>query len=285
MENFLKIGLIQTTLDNNLAWDPTYGTPITMHQHEADRVWDEIKSGFSTIKAESEDNIPLITILPELTIPRYRETELANISKKIGSVIIAGLDFILDHDRIAKNKAVIMIPNKYPKQSKSYGVEKVYFGKRFFSNAEKSYFQAKDLRGQSYPYILILDADNYGKIGIAICADFFDIERFSIYKGKIHHLIIIAYNKDISSFFFLAEAISRLVYCNVVICNTGHHGGSVAFSPYKDSFKRNIFKIEGKDLFNVQIVSLPVENLDQARKTNSHKEFKSRPPGYEEVLQ
>lgn len=283
MEDWLTIGLIQTTLDHNLAWDPTSGTPVTMHKHEADRVWNEIKSGFSSIKVETKENIPHIVILPELTIPKYREFELGNISKKIGSIIIAGLDFT-EKDGQVKNQAVVMIPNKWPKRTKSYGVEKIYFGKRFFSNDEKGYFLEKKVKESQSPFIHILDAGEYGRIGVAICADFFDIERFAIYKGKIHHMIIIAYNKDVSSFFFLAESISRLVYCNVVVCNTGHYGGSVVFSPYNDSFKRNIFKLEGKELFNVQIVSLPVKSLDDAGKRDKDSVFKSRPPGYEEAI-
>lgn len=283
MEDWLKIGLIQTTLDNNLAWDPTENTPITMHEYEGNRVWDEIKNAFSTLKAEAEGNLPHIVILPELTLPLHRERDLGNIAKKIGAVVIAGLDFVVDKKGV-KNQAVVLIPNTWPKRTKGYRVEKIYFGKRFFSNVELKYFKGKDIVEVPAPIIYILDAGNYGRIGVAICADFFDIERFAIYKGKIHHMIILAYNQDVSSFFFLAEAVSRLVYCNVVVCNTGHYGGSIAFSPYKDQFKRNIFKLEGQELFNVQVVSLPVKSLDNARLDEKQKEFKSPPPGYSELI-
>ena len=284
MKEQLKIGLIQTTVDLNLAWDSAKGTPITMHKYEADRVWEEIKSGFSTIKTEAEENIPQIVILPELTIPGHRKFALGKIANKMGLVIIAGLDFVESGDDNVKNQAVIIVPNKWPQKTKGYRSEIIYFGKRFFSNEENDYFKGKERNGLPTPFIHILDAGDFGRLGVAICSDFFDIERFTIYKGKIHHLLIISYNKDVSSFFFLAEAISRLVYCNVVVCNTGHYGGSVVFSPYKEPYKRNIFKLEGKGLFNVQIVSLPVRSLDEAMKTDKATEFKSRPPGYDEAL-
>jgi predicted amidohydrolase len=283
MEDWLRIGIIQTTLDHNLAWDPTRGTQATMHRHEANRVWDEIKGAFSTMKAEADDNAPHIVVLPELSIPRHREFNLSGIAKKTGSVVIAGLDFIEETDGI-KNRAVVLVPNKWPTRAKSYGVEKIYFGKRFFSNEEQDYFNSKAKEGKSTPHIHLLDAGKFGRVGVAICADFFDIERFAIYKGKIHHMVIIAYNKDVSSFFFLAEAISRLVYCNVIVCNTGYYGGSVVFSPYEKSFRRNIFKLEGQNIYNAQIVSLPVKSLDDARNGKKPSVFKSPPPGYKEVM-
>jgi len=34
--------------------------------------------------------------------------------------------------------------------------------------------------------------------------------------GVVPHMIVIASNRDTNSFYFLAEAISRLVYCNVI---------------------------------------------------------------------
>lgn len=128
----------------------------------------------------------------------------------------------------------------------------------------------------------ILDTKDYGRIGFAICADFYDIERYTLYKGRVQHLIILAFNQDVKSFYFLAESISRLVYCNVVICNTGYYGGSVCFTPAKDDFKRYCYKHEGKELFTSQVVKLPVESLWKAQNENSDalKKYKSPPPGY-----
>lgn len=127
----------------------------------------------------------------------------------------------------------------------------------------------------------LVDAGQYGKMGLAICADFYDIERFTIYRGRIQHLFIIAYNKDVKSFYYLAEAISRIVFCNVVICNTGFYGGSIAFAPYKDDYKRYVYKHEGGNLYTNQIVLLPVASLFKAQIGKDNDKFKSCPPGYE----
>jgi len=282
-EEYLRIGLIQTNLDQYLAWNSSEKEPITMSNMEELRVWNEIKKGFIYIKSEPENNRPHIIILPELTIPQSHEIELQRIASKIGAVIIAGLDF-KENNKQVENKAIVIIPKSWP-QIPSYGsASKFYFGKTFFSYEEKEYFKGKRKIGKPAPAMYILDADIYGRIGIAICADFFDIERFLIYKGSIQHMLVIAYNKDIKSYYFLAEAISRLVYCNVVICNTGYYGGSLVFSPYSEDYKRYIYKHEGGKLFTTQILKLPVKSLYDVQKSPSDTDpkgiFKAKPPGF-----
>jgi predicted amidohydrolase len=278
---YLRIGLIQTSLDQDLAWDSTPTAPVTMSLLEELRIWNEIKKGFSYLKSESENNRPHIIILPELTIPLSREIELQKIASKMGAVIIAGLDF-QEHNGHVENKAVVIIPKSWPKIPSYGGVNKLYFGKTFFAYDEKKYFRDKNKIGKPWPVMHILDAGSFGRIGVAICSDFFDIERFLIYRGNIHHMIVIAYNKDVKSYYFLAEAISRLVYCNVVICNTGFYGGSIVFSLYKEEYKRYIYKHEGGKLFTSQILNLPVRQLDEAQTSTSDEDqvFKAKPPGY-----
>lgn len=281
-EEYLRIGLIQTSLDQDLAWNSDSNACIEMSYMEELRVWNEIKKGFNYLKSEPENSRPHIVILPELTIPLSKEVELQKIASKFGAVIIAGLDFSEINEEI-ENKAVVIIPKSWPKVPSYGGVSKFYFGKTFFSYEEKQYFKAKQKAGKPWPAMYVLDAGSYGRIGVAICSDFFDIERFLIYRGNIHHMVVIAYNKDVKSYYFLAEAISRLVYCNVIICNTGFYGGSIVFSLYKDEYKRYIYKHEGGKLFTTQILNLPVKQLDEAQNstTDEDKIFKAKPPGYE----
>jgi len=282
-KDYLRIGLIQTSIDQDLAWDLVENTQINMSLTEELRVWSEIKKGISYLKSEPENNHPHIVILPELTVPLSKEYELQKIASKIGAVIIAGLDFSENNESV-ENKAVVIIPKLWPK-TPSYGIaRKFYFGKTFFSYSENNFFNKKNRVGKPWPAMYILDAGAYGTIGVAICSDFFDIERFMIYKGRIQHMLVIAYNKDVKSYYFLAEAISRLVYCNVAICNTGYYGGSMVFSPHSDDYKRYIYKHEGGKLFATQIVNLPVKSLYDEQKSDSeideNKTFKAKPPGY-----
>ena len=69
----------------------------------------------------------------------------------------------------------------------------------------------------------------------------------------------------------------------MVICNTGHYGGSVCFSPYRHDYDRYVYKHEGKELFTTQVVKLPVAAFEEAQKGNDTKKlFKNPPPGYDD---
>lgn len=276
----LKMGLIQTTVNESIAW--VNKPSIRMDTTEQIKTWRELKKGFINLKNHSSQ--PQIVVLPELSIPIGFVEDLKKITKKMGVVVIGGLDFVIDETgKGVMNKAIITIPQNWPNPGFSKKVNTVYFGKTFFSYYEKELFEKCNFHSRPDPAMYILDAGEYGRIGVAICSDFFDIERFVIYKGRIHHMLVIAHNMDISSYYFLCEAIARLVYCNVVICNTGYYGGSIVYSPFKDAHRRTLYKHEGKELFTTQLIELPVEDLDQAQQKKEDKDelFKSKPPGYE----
>lgn len=276
-EEYLNIGFIQTIVEGAIAWPKEEGKPSARNMSEISerRAIEEVKKGF--IDLLNNDEKPHIIILPELSIPLGFEYELRQLCAASGAVVIAGLDFVWNKEKVS-NKAVVCVPRNWPTQGKSRSTSFFYFGKTHYSHYESSRFPGQ-LQSETSMYIL--DADKYGKIGVAICSDFFDIERFVIYKGRIHHLLIIAHNVDTESYYFLAEAISRLVFCNVIICNSGEFGDSIAFSPKKKNYERIIYRHKGKGLFTTQLVKVPVESLENEQKTGApKKEFKSKPPGY-----
>ena len=283
MEEFLKVALIQTTLDARLAWNlyAKDSSKFEMDQSEAKRVWNEVCAACSELIHLEESRKPHIVILPELCISKEHQPLLTGLAEGMGAMIVAGLDYYKNAAGKIENNAGVFIPRNWPLGTGSSPKKCFYFGKRFFAWKELQNMKEHGFDVQPSEKFYLLDAGNYGKIGFSICADFYDIERYAIYKGKIHHLLIVAYNQDVKSFYFLAEAISRLVYCNVVICNTGFHGGSVCFSPYKHDYDRYVYKHEGKGLFTSQVLQIPVKGLDEAQKDhNKANVFKNPPPGY-----
>lgn len=282
MEKLLNIGIIQAIVDPDLAWSDTPKMDI----YEANVIWRQIQAAFASFQEMSDTKKPDIVVIPELAVATYFESRIKSYAQKIGAIVVAGLDFKqYEKGRIA-NRAIFYVPRDWP-QGKQVGKVKAtsfYFGKHFASQEEMKIIN-KDWNMSFVPCneFYIVDLAGYGKLGVSICADFYDIERYAIYKGRIQHLLIIANNKDIKSFYFLAEAISRLVYCNVVICNSGHYGGSVCFTPTKHEYQRYSYKHEGHDLFTTQIVSLPVDALWKAQSEyeKALKDFKNPPPGYE----
>jgi len=287
----LPLGIIQTTVDESTAWNLRGIEQDNMNPYAGKSVMEEIRHGFKGFY-EKQESAPRIVVLPELSIPHSGIKTIEKYAKVIDAVVIGGCDFFTDRDKkTARNKGVLVIPNKWPKIEPAYACTKVFYGKTHFSEEELNFFRRRGLNGVSEMPVYMIDADKYGRIGVAICSDFYDLDRFVIYKGKIHHLIIIAYNQDYKSFEFIAEAISRLLLCNVVICNTGHYGNSLAYSPYSKEYKRTIYKASGAGLFTSQVIELPVFELNENQKkahekyqknadiSSKSEEFKW-PPGY-----
>lgn len=275
LREHVRIALIQTALNPDYAWK----SAINMNPTTERKLYQEIKKGFSILNDHMMQ--PNLILMPELSVPHGYLNDLTILCRSIGAVIVAGLDFEVEKGRVS-NRAVVLIPNSWPdKTRRATSVRKAYFGKTFFSQGERKLFGSFGYTGKPDPTTYILDAGPFGNIGVAICSDFFDIERFIIYRGRIHHLIVISLNRDTNSYYFLAEAISRLVYCNVIICNGGFYGDSLAFSPYKKDHMRTVYRHGGQKLFTTQVISLPVFDLDQAqRKIETREKFKSPPPNY-----
>ncbi|MCK7557572.1 hypothetical protein MKQ70_22230 [Chitinophaga sedimenti] len=257
----------------------------------ADRVWQEILSGINQIMANGAK--PQIILIPELHLPLNRVSNIKNISKRHNVMIISGIDFLLHPslpNRI-RNRGILTLPNSWGDLSlRSTQLTSFYFGKSYFTYMEREMF-ANLKHGKSSEFsegnMLIFQSADIGNFGLMICSDIFDIERILLYQGRIHHLFIISLNKDLNSYLHMAEALARMIYCNVVICNTGFYGGSIVISPYQDSNERTIYRYQGQRMQNSQVVDLPVNQLDIAQAfdfANDKKQagiiFKASPPGY-----
>lgn len=267
METFeknLHIGIIQTTVNNDIAWKDRGKTLDHMNPDAECMVVEEIRRGFNDFNSRGVST-PRVVLIPEYSIPHSGIKRVEKFAKAIGAVVIGGCD-LFAKEKTAKNRGIIIVPNNWPMLEPALSCSRVYFGKTFFSKTEIDWFNELGLTQNSEAINYIINAGIYGNVGVAICSDFYDIERFVIYKGRIHHLIIIAYNRDNRSFGFLAEAISRLLMCNVIVCNTGHYGDSLAFSPYSAEYRRVIYKSTGAGLFTAQVLEVPVLNLDEEQK-------------------
>lgn len=290
MNEIVRIGLIQPVIDPDKSWGHCPPYNINIDPITASRVWQEIKSGIALLL--KDPNKPDIILIPELHLPNDKISLIKSISLKNNVVIIAGIDFYKDplYDRV-RNRGVITIPNNWGSRLLSNRLNSLMFGKTYFTYMEKAMFNNLALKKcVEYPEqnMYIFKSGKFGNFGIMICSDIFDIERMLLYQTRIHHLFIISLNKDLTTYFHMAESLARLLYCNIIICNTGFYGGSVVISPFDNQQDRLIYKYQGQKMFNTHLVSIPNESLDKAQNFDFSKNdkkknginFKASPPGY-----
>lgn len=309
MRKTLNIGIIQPTIDPSLCWneDPMFVITekkkgkhipykLNIDKISAERVWDEIQEGLRLLS--KHENKPDLILIPELHLPKSKIKIIERLSIKHNVSILAGVDFQRDPKNPKKisNKGIITIPNNWGSDLLiSTKVSTLEFGKSYFTYMERQMF--RNIEGDicfedPEKNMYIFKSSIFGNFGIMICSDIFDIERMLLYQTEIQHLFIISLNKDLTSYFAMSESLTRLLYCNVIICNTGFYGGSLAVSPYNDSNERIIYQYRGQRMFNSKLLSIPLARLINAQKydfvSGDKKkdgiEFKSVPPGYSDRM-
>lgn len=283
LDDFLRLGIVQTTVDATAAWSST----LQMSVREEERAVSEIQRHLASLMLETPK--AQIILLPELSVPIGFVPRLRRISSQMNAVIIAGVDFQIAKGRIKKvvNRAAVFIPDGWLRRDRSSRATVRYVGKTYAAHKEKQNLKTHGYDFHPSPEVWVFEAERLGRFAVAICFDLLDLERVAMYRLKIQHLFILAYNEDLPSFNHASEALARMVYCNVVVCNTGTHGGSIAVSPYKGVAKRLIYQHVGTRLSTSQIISLPVRSLVQAqmdKQPAGNREFKSLPPSAEGIV-
>lgn len=281
----LIVGVIQTSLDHMTAWQSggSWQDAVQISRFEEMRAKKEIRHFFSALRGL--DRKPDIVLLPELAIPLGFERKLNRIAERLECVVIAGLDY-----RIRKatpptvsNEAVVIVPRRLKGKRIAAQTASRYVGKTYGAPGElrKLGGIAPPVTFQPNPTVWLFESYELGNFGVAVCYDFLDLDRIVLYRNRVQTLFILAYNQDITSFDHVAESIARTVFCNVVVCNCGHFGGSMAVSPYILPYKRTIYRHSGNKLPNAQIIELPLRSLaDHQNGRGPVDTFKSRPPGF-----
>ncbi len=311
MNPHLKIALIQPVIDPISFWEANpelvkdelalkHERPYLLNVHPilAEGVWQEIQQGLRQVL--KGDNKPDMILIPELHLPPGKVGELKKICRRYDVLGIAGIDFQRNpHDfRKIRNRGILIVPGTIGDHKQQHNrITALHFGKTYFSHMERQMFRniegVIDCLEDQEQNMYIFETSYFGNFGIMICSDIFDLERMILYQGRIQHLLIISLNKDLNTYFAMAESLTRLLYCNVIICNTGQFGGSLAFSPYDDVNDRTIYKYYGQKMLNIHQLKLPVTSLAEAQgynfvtgdKKKDGIRFKASPPGYFDKFQ
>ncbi|ARW16826.1 MULTISPECIES: carbon-nitrogen hydrolase family protein [Acetobacteraceae] len=284
----LHIGVIQTSLSANTAWvddkSGNWKNCVHMSEIEERRAKKEIRHFFASLRGL--DHRPDIILLPELSVPLGFEPQLKRAAEKLEAIVIAGLDYRIETGELqptVSNEAVVIVPRRLRGRQIARRTEVRRVGKTYPAPSEEK--KLKSITGTgvaflAHPTVWIFESSDLGKFAVAICYDFMDLDRIVMYRNKIQTLFILAYNRDTTSFDHLAEALSRMLFCNVVVCNCGQFGGSLAVSPFREPFRRSIYRHVGQRLPHAQLVELPLAALAAHQAGSTNKDFKSLPPGF-----
>lgn len=285
----LHIGVIQTSLYADAAWvddgSGSWEKCVRMSAIEERRAKKEIRHFLASLRGL--DRQPDVVLLPELSVPLGFEPHLRRAAEKLESIVVAGLDYRVESDEAiptVSNEALVIVPRRLRGRQIARRTEVRRVGKTYAAPAEKAKLQSITGGGVaflSHPTVWIFESVELGKFAVAICYDFMDLDRISMYRNKIQTLFILAYNRDTTSFDHLAEALSRMLFCNVVVCNCGQFGGSLAVSPFREPFRRTIYRHAGQNLPHAQLVQLPLAALAACQSGVLDKNFKSLPPGFD----
>ena len=104
----------------------------------------------------------------------------------------------------------------------------------------------------------------WGRFAPVICSELLDSGPNEWLRGRIHHLLVVAWNQDVDLYDQFTWTRGYELYCNVAMVNHGSLGGSVAWTP-KHGLEKEIFRVHGKDQGMSVSVKLPVSSLDRAQ--------------------
>lgn len=282
LKETLHVGIIQTSLDYEAAWKSgaAWEDTVRMSYLEEKRAKKEIRHYLASLHALERK--PDIVLLPELAVPLGYENKLKRSAEAMESIIIAGLDYKIEGKatQAVSNEVIVIVPKRIRGKKIARRTEIRRVGKTYAAPEEKNKLDALGVNFKPHPTVWLFESADFGTFGVAVCYDFMDLDRIVLYRNKVQTLFVLAYNKDITSFDHIAQSISRTVFCNIIICNCGYYGGSLAVSPYRDSYKRTVYQHSGAKLTNAQIVELPLQELQKHQHGIYSENFKNLPPGF-----
>lgn len=280
----LRIGIVQTSLDYKAAWqnNSVWENAVRMSYFEERRAKKEIRHYLASLNTLEKEKKPDIVLLPELCVPLGYENKLRASAEAMESIIIAGLDYKIESTNppAVSNESIVIVPRKLRGKKIAHRTEIRRVGKTYAAPEEKKHLDSLKVEFKTHPTVWLFESPDLGVFAVAVCYDFMDLDRIVLYRNKIQTLFVLAYNRDITSFNHIAESISRTVFCNVIICNCGYYGGTLAVSPYKEPHKRIVYQHSGAKLTSAQIVELPLAALQDHQKGTYSKNFKNLPPGF-----
>lgn len=199
-----------------------------------------------------------ILVFPEFYLPYEWVNLISYICMKQDLIIITGIQYLVVGDQL-KNYCGIFQPLISEYRQKS-SIE-IFREKNYYAPEEK-YFAANNGYKINEPIkkdysIVSARGFNYTTL---ICYEMTDINARAQFKGKVHGVFAIEFNKDTNYYCNLVESISRDLSCFVIQSNTSKYGDSRITAPYQTE-EKDIVKIKGGVNDTIMVGKVNLGNL------------------------
>lgn len=102
----------------------------------------------------------------------------------------------------------------------------------------------------------------WGPFTVAICSDLLDPGPWSLLKGRLLHLFMVAWNEDVRLYDAMTWTRAYELFVNLVAVNHGSKGGSLAWTPaHREA--RELFQVHGEGHYLTADIVLPVRDLHE----------------------
>ncbi len=237
-----------------------------------------------------------LVIFPECSIPQENLNYYLKLAGDNGIILIGGLEHSSNRSNQAWNSAIVSIPcnvkeNPFGKTYWPFIQNKIY-------PAAKESFELRNAGG-SFEFIggkelIIFESNKWRNFSILTCADFLSLKHLFLLQGRIQSLFVPSLNKDSSTFEHNSQTAIRQLYCYSIICNNSFWGKSSVYAPYRKSYERTIFSIEGKSTPNFHTIEISPQEFNEVQdneaetcffedKEKGLKKYKQLPPGWKKI--
>lgn len=216
-----------------------------------------------------------LLIFPELAIhPEDVETHLVPFARAYKAIIFAGLTYEeLFSGKPLINSALWLIP--IFSEDRGLQVLRRRQGKEYLAPGEKR-MNHPDVKLQGFRPCQWLVGYKWDKsekkeplwLSGSICFDATDIRLAADLRSQSDVYAVSALNKDVSTFDQMALALQYHMFQMVIIANNGRFGGSNAYAPYREPYRRQVFHLHGQP--QASMAFLEIDNIDEFLRRDKH---------------
>lgn len=216
-----------------------------------------------------------LLIFPELAIhPDDVETHLVPFARAYKTIIFAGLTYEeLFAGKPFINSALWLIP--VFSEERGLQVFRRRQGKEYLAPVEKrlNHPIAKLQGFRPCQWLVGYKWDKTEKkeplwLSGSICFDATDIRLAADLRSLSDVYAVAALNQDVSTFDQMALALQYHMFQMVIIANNGCFGGSNAYAPYREPYKRQVFHLHGQP--QASMAFLEIDNIDEFLRRDNH---------------